>query len=199
MGDAMMDLEEKIDYFVDEVNVKVKNTMEEQMTAYQESLDKDLKDFKRKTDASFADRLESEKNAARKENNKAISKIRFNHQHELYVQEEKLKKSLYDKFENVLSEYKETAEYKEHMNMMIQSVQEYAQDELFDIYIDPSDEYLLSDLEEMTNAELNISDREFIGGVRGVARERGILLDFSFSTLLTRAEEDFSITEGLNR
>lgn len=199
MGDAMMDLEEKIDYFVDEVNIKVKNTMEEQMTAYQESLDKDLKDFKRKTDASFADRLESEKNAARKENNKAISKIRFNHQHELYVQEEKLKKSLYDKFENVLSEYKETDEYKEHMKKMIQSVQEYAQDELFDIYIDPSDEYLLSDLEEMTNAELNISDREFIGGVRGVARERGILLDFSFSTLLTRAEEDFSITEGLNR
>ena len=199
MGDAMMDLEEKIDYFVDEVNVKVKNTMEEQMTAYQESLDKDLKDFKRKIDASFADRLESEKNAARKENNKAISKIRFNHQHELYVQEEKLKKSLYDKFENVLNEYKETDEYKEHMKKMIQSVQEYAQDELFDIYIDPSDEYLLSDLEEITNAELNISDREFIGGVRGVARERGILLDFSFSTLLTRAEEDFSITEGLNR
>lgn len=199
MGDAMMDLEEKIDYFVDEVNVKVKNTMEEQMTAYQESLDKDLKDFKRKIDASFADRLESEKNAARKENNKAISKIRFNHQHELYVQEEKLKKSLYDKFENVLNEYKETDEYKEHMKKMIQSVQEYAQDELFDIYIDPSDEHLLSDLEEKTNAELNISNREFIGGVRGVARERGILLDFSFSTLLTRAEEDFSITEGLNR
>lgn len=195
----MMDLEEKIDYFVDEVNVKVKNTMEEQMTAYQESLDKDLKDFKRKIDASFADRLESEKNAARKENNKAISKIRFNHQHELYVQEEKLKKSLYDKFENVLNEYKETDEYKEHMKKMIQSVQEYAQDELFDIYIDPSDEHLLSDLEEKTNAELNISNREFIGGVRGVARERGILLDFSFSTLLTRAEEDFSITEGLNR
>jgi len=195
----MMDLEEKIDYFVDEVNLKVKNTMEEQMTAYQESLDKDLEDFKRKTDVSFADRLEAEKNAARKENNKAISKIRFNHQHELYVQEEKLKKSLYDKFYHVLNEYKETDEYKDHMKKMIQSVQEYAQDELFDIYIDPSDEHLLSYLEEKTNAELNISDREFIGGIRGVTRERGVLLDFSFSTLLARAEENFSITEGLSR
>ena len=37
-----MDLEEKIDYFVDEVNIKVENTIEEQMNAYQESLDKDL-------------------------------------------------------------------------------------------------------------------------------------------------------------
>lgn len=199
MGDAMMDLEEKIDYFVEQVNLKVEDTIDEQMNAYQESLDKDLKDFKRKTDASFADRLEAEKNAARKENNKAISKIRFNHQHELYVQEEKLKKSLYDKFDHVLNEYKETDEYKNHLKKMIQSVQEYAQDELFDIYIDPSDEPLISELEKETNVKLNISDREFIGGIRGVTRERGILLDFSFSTLLARAEENFSITEGLSR
>src|SRR5699024_9141252 len=98
------DLEEKIDYFVQQVNLKVEDTIDEQMNAYQESLDKDLKDFKRKTDASFADRLEAEKNAARKENNKAISKIRFNHKHKL-------------------NEYKETDEYKKHLKKMNQSIQ----------------------------------------------------------------------------
>jgi len=194
-----MDLEDKMGYFVDEVDLKVKDTIEQQMNAYQESLEKDYEDFKRRIDASFSDRLEAEKNAFRKENNKNISKIRFNHQHELYVQEEKLKRSLYDKFYRVLNEYKETDEYVNHLKKMIQSVQDYAQEELFDIYIDPSDEHLLSELEKMTNVELNISDREFIGGIRGVTRERGILLDFSFSTLLSRAEENFSITEGLNQ
>lgn len=194
-----MELEDKMNYFVDEVNLKIKNTTEQQMNTYQESLEKDYVDFKRRIDASYSDRLEAEKSALRKENNKKISKIRFNHQHELYVQEEKLKRSLYDKFYNVLNEYKETDEYVEHMKKMIQSIQEYAQEELYNIYIDPSDEHLLSDLEEMTNAKLDISDRKFIGGVRGVTRERGVLLDFSFSNILARAEEDFSITEGISQ
>lgn len=116
----------------------------------------------------------------------------------LYVEEEKLKKSLFEKFDQVLAEYKQTNEYTAHLKEMIQSVQQYAKDEHVEIYIDPSDEDLLSELKEYSNVQLNVSDREFIGGIRGVIKERGVLLDYSFGTLLTRIEEDFSITEGIS-
>lgn len=198
MGDAMMELEEKMNYFVEQVNSKAENIIDEQINTYQDSLEKDYEVFKKQVDESFSDRLIAEKDSLRKENNKSMSKIRFNQQHELYVQEVKLKESLFEKFHQVLNEYKNTSEYVEHLKKMIQTVQEYAKEELYDIYIDPSDKQLLSELEDFSNVTLNISDREFIGGIRGVMRERGILLDFSFSTLLTRTEENFSITEGLS-
>lgn len=194
----MMELEEKMNYFVEQVNSKAENIIDEQINTYQDSLEKDYEVFKKQVDESFSDRLIAEKDSLRKENNKSMSKIRFNQQHELYVQEVKLKESLFEKFHQVLNEYKNTSEYVEHLKKMIQTVQEYAKEELYDIYIDPSDKQLLSELEDFSNVTLNISDREFIGGIRGVMRERGILLDFSFSTLLTRTEENFSITEGLN-
>lgn len=194
----MMELEEKMNYFVEQVNSKAENMIDEQINTYQDSLEKDYEVFKKQVDESFSDRLIAEKDSLRKENNKSMSKIRFNQQHELYVQEVKLKESLFEKFHQVLNEYKNTSEYVEHLKKMIQTVQEYAKEELYDIYIDPSDKQLLSELEDFSNVTLNISDREFIGGIRGVMRERGILLDFSFSTLLTRTEENFSITEGLN-
>lgn len=193
-----MELEEKMDYFVEQVDTRAEDTIENQMNNYQETLENDYETFKKRVNASFTDRLEAEKNALRKENNKQISKIRFNHQHDLYVQEEKLKKSLFEKFRRVLKEYKETNEYVEHLKKMIQNVQEYAKEEPYEIYIDPSDQQLLAELEEFSNVELNISDRDFIGGIRGVVRDRGVLLDYSFSTLLTRTEENFSITEGLS-
>ena len=194
----MMELEDKMNYFVEQVDARAEDTIEKQMNNYQESLEKSYETFKKRIDESFSDRLEAEKNALRKENNKQMSKIRFNHQHELYVQEEKLEKSLFEKFHQVLNEYKTTTEYVEHLKKMIQSVQEYAKEELYEIYIDPSDQHLRAELEEFSKVELNISDRDFIGGIRGVVRERGILLDYSFSTLLTRTEENFSITEGLS-
>ncbi len=193
-----MELEEKMNYFVEQVDARAEDTIENQMNNYQETLENDYETFKKRVNASFTDRLEAEKNALRKENNKQISKIRFNHQHDLYVQEEKLKKSLFEKFRRVLKEYKETNEYVEHLKKMIQNVQEYAKEEPYEIYIDPSDQQLLAELEEFSNVELNISDRDFIGGIRGVVRDRGVLLDYSFSTLLTRTEENFSITEGLS-
>lgn len=193
-----MELEEKMNYFVEQVDARAEDTIENQMNNYQETLENDYETFKKRVNASFTDRLEAEKNALRKENNKQISKIRFNHQHDLYVQEEKLKKSLFEKFRRVLKEHKETNEYVEHLKKMIQNVQEYAKEEPYEIYIDPSDQQLLAELEEFSNVELNISDRDFIGGIRGVVRDRGVLLDYSFSTLLTRTEENFSITEGLS-
>lgn len=194
----MMELEEKMNYFVEQVQLKAEDTIEKQLNTYQETLEKDYEAFKKRIDESFSNRLEAEKNAFRKENNKTMSKINFNHQHEFYLKEEELKVSLFEKFRQVLSNYKNTSEYTEHLKKMIQTVQEYAQEDPYDIYIDPSDKHLLLELEEFSDVKLHISDRDFIGGIRGVIRERGILLDFSFSTLLLRTEDNFSIEEGID-
>lgn len=193
-----MEFKDKINYFIKQVNQSVHDTMDEQTNNYEEILQKDFENFKKQVDENYSARLESEKNALRKETNRNISKISFDYQHDLYVREEKLKESLFKKFHIVLDEYKSTQEYVDHLKRMIQSVQEYAKDEKYDIYIDPSDKSLLSELEQFSNEKLNISDRKFIGGIRGVIREREILLDYSFSTLLYRVEHNFSITEGIS-
>lgn len=53
---------------------------------------------------------------------------------------------------------------------------------------------MIETLFEETNANIQISDREFLGGVRGVLKDRQVLIDYS-STLLANVEDSFTIKE----
>ena len=63
------------------------------------------------------------------------------------------------------------------------------------VYINHSDQGMIETLLEETNANIQISDREFLGGVRGVLKDRQVLIDYSFSTLLANVEDSFTIKE----
>ncbi|OYW73391.1 MAG: hypothetical protein B7Z25_01120, partial [Aerococcus viridans] len=65
----------------------------------------------------------------------------------------------------------------------------------FVVYINQTDAELLDFCREETGSNVQISDRDFIGGARGVLKERQILIDYSFTTLLSHVEEEFTIKE----
>lgn len=192
-----MDLEDKFAYFETQVNQQAQDIIDEQVNQYRATLQKDYDEFVKNTNQEFDAKFENAKKDMRKELNKNISQSQIHLQRDLYLQEEKLKKSLFAEFNDALQNYMQTDEYRNQLVVMINNLKDYAEknrEELV-VYINHSDQGLHETLLEETNANIQISDREFLGGVRGVLKDRQVLIDYSFSTLLANVEDNFTIKE----
>lgn len=192
-----MDLEEKFAYFETQINEQAQATIDEQVNSYKATLQKDFDEFAERTQNEYDIKFENAQKDMRKELNKNTSQSQIHQQRDLYLQEEKLKKSLFSEFNNAIQDYMKTDEYSAQLVKMIHNLKGFVEDsdEEFVIYINHSDQHLLNQLKEKTDANIQISDREFIGGVRGVLKERQVLIDYSFTTLLANVENNFTIKE----
>ncbi|MED5769088.1 hypothetical protein VYH72_10730, partial [Streptococcus anginosus] len=101
-------------------------------------------------------------------------------------------------FEAAIQTYKESPAYLDQLKEVVKNILDFAQGEKCDIYLDQSDANLQAELKEAVQHDITLSDRDFTGGIRGVMRERNILLDYSFSTLLNLEDENFTIKEVIN-
>jgi vacuolar-type H+-ATPase subunit E/Vma4 len=192
-----MDLEDKFAYFETQVNQQAQDIIDEQVNQYRATLQKDYDEFVKNTNQEFDAKFENAKKDMRKELNKNISQSQIHLQRDLYLQEEKLKKTLFAEFNDAIQNYMQTDEYRNQLVVMINNLKDYAEknrEELV-VYINHSDQGMLETLFEETNANIQISDREFLGGVRGVLKDRQVLIDYSFSTLLANVEDSFTIKE----
>lgn len=192
-----MDLEDKFAYFETQVNKQAQDIIDEQVNQYRATLQKDYDEFVKNTNQEFDAKFENAKKNMRKELNKNISQSQIHLQRDLYLQEEKLKKTLFAEFNDAIQNYMQTDEYRNQLVVMINNLKDYAEknrEELV-VYINHSDQGMYEVLLEETNANIQISDREFLGGVRGVLKDRQVLIDYSFSTLLANVEDNFTIKE----
>ena len=192
-----MDLEDKFAYFETQVNQQAQNIIDEQVNQYKATLQKDYDEFVKNTNQEFDAKFENAKKNMRKDLNKNISQSQIHLQRDLYLQEEKLKKKLFAEFNDAIQNYMQTDEYRNQLVVMINNLKDYAEknrEELV-VYINHSDQGMYEVLLEETNANIQISDREFLGGVRGVLKDRQVLIDYSFSTLLANVEDNFTIKE----
>ncbi|MFJ8451591.1 V-type ATP synthase subunit E [Aerococcus viridans] len=192
-----MDLEDKFAYFETQVNQQAQDIIDEQVNQYRATLQKDYDEFVKNTKQEFDAKFVNAKKDMRKELNKNISQSQIHLQRDLYLQEEKLKKTLFADFNDAIQNYMQTDEYRNQLVVMINNLKDYAEknrEELV-VYINHSDQGMIETLFEETNANIQISDREFLGGVRGVLKDRQVLIDYSFSTLLANVEDSFTIKE----
>ncbi|MHA6647189.1 V-type ATP synthase subunit E [Aerococcus urinae] len=191
-----MKLEEKMAYFKDQVTQQSQSEIDQQINQYRLTLEDDYQKFQEQTDETYAHRLVNEKEALRKENNKAISQIQINQQRELFLTEENMKLTLFQTFTKQIEDYQKNEAYIEQLKKMLKNIQAYAGREKYDLYIDENDSHLRSQLESYASHPIIISDRPFMGGIRAVLRERQILVDYSFLTFLDRLKENFVIKEA---
>ena len=192
-----MDLEDKFAYFETQVNKQAQDIIDEQVNQYRATLQKDYDEFVKNTNQEFDAKFENAKKNMRKDLNKNISQSQIHLQRDLYLQEEKLKKKLFAEFNDAIQNYMQTDEYRNQLVVMINNLKDYVEknrEELV-VYINHSDQGMYEILLEETNANIQISDREFLGGVRGVLKDRQVLIDYSFSTLLENVEDSFTIKE----
>lgn len=190
-----MDLQEKLTYFKASSQEAVKEDIFEQLDAYERTLNADLAQYQANTEKKYQSRLADQKKNLRQEFNKRLSGLQIRQQRDLYLSENEIKSRIFQTFAKALQDYKQETAYQEQLITMIQTILNFAQGEETDIYLDQSDANLVSKLQDAVNHPILTSDREFIGGIRGVLRQRKILIDYSFQTLLDHEAENFQIME----
>ena len=95
---------------------------------------------------------------------------------------------------NKIAEYRKTPEYLELLKSQISSVQETYKDLNITVYIDSEDSHLLNPLKESFHVNIQVYDKDFLGGTRTIVPEKNILIDYSFKTRLVEEQENFAIT-----
>lgn len=96
-----------------------------------------------------------------------------------------------------LQEYMTTPDYYNLLANWIKKDLEYAiENDIIISYINPTDSGLLDKLKKETNANIEINDTDFLGGIKSVITNRNILLDHSFETKLNLINESNNFDQG---
>lgn len=187
-----MDEKEKLSLFQDLVFNHTEKSVEKQLTSFRGSLKKILKDHKNEKKKKDKIILETEKENVRKERNKKHAQFQLKMQRNVHKEQEKLKVEVFNEVDKKLADFMETADYMDLLERKINQALKVAKDEEILIYLDPADADKVAELEQRTNHSLIVSDRSFVGGIRGVIQSRNMLIDYSFLKRLEAEKEDFS-------
>lgn len=117
------------------------------------------------------------------------------HEHRLKVLDRsiELTNQVFNEVEQKLVAFMKTAEYVDYLKRKIIDIKNFAGSDDYSIYINPSDQGLISSLEEELKVNLTLSNRDFFGGIRAVIPSRTILIDHSFLTKLKEAKNKFNM------
>ena len=163
---------------------------------YREALEKVLKDHKEEMRWQAETRIKAEQSNARHMLNQANARTQLELKRKTGKVQVELKDKIFKEAHALVEEYMQTDEYEAYLVKSIRKATEFAPGEDMTIYINPSDEPRLSSLEKATGTRLTVSSEDFIGGTRAVIRERNILIDNSFTTLLRNEYDKFIFSGG---
>lgn len=158
---------------------------------YREALEKLLKDHKEEMLWQAETRIKAEQSNARHMLNQAEARTQLELKRRTGKIQVELKDKIFKEAHALAQDFMKTDAYEDYMAKSIRKAISFAGGEEMTIYINPTDERLRPRLEDATGTRLTISTEDFIGGTRAVLRERNILIDNSFKTLLRNEYDKF--------
>jgi|SRR5690625_367123 len=187
-----MDGNEKLTLFQNLVFEHTEKSVAEQLATFEASLLKIYQDHQNEQKQKDKIVLATEKDNVRKDRNKKHAQLQLKLQRELHAEQQKLQADIFDQVNEKIETFMQTDDYLDLLERQINQALAVAKDEKILIYLDPADEDKLTELEERTGHSLLVSDRSFIGGIRGVITSRNMLIDYSFLKRLEAERENFS-------
>ena len=187
-----MDTNEKLDLFRDMVFQNTEESVAAQIRTFEESLEKVLNDHQREKTSKNKIIIETEKEDVHKERNKQIAQLQLQMQRDLHKEQQKLKEKIFEQVHQQLTAFMNTEQYLDLLEEKIKRALSIAGSEDIKIYVDPVDTNKVAELEKRTGHSVVVSDRSFLGGIRGVITSRNMLIDYSFLKKMEAERENFS-------
>ena len=187
-----MEENEKLSLFRNLVFEHTEKSGAEQLATFEASLMKVYQDHQNEQKQKDSIVLETEKDNVRKERNKQHAQLQLKQQRDLHKEQQKIKADVFNQVDKKIDAFMQTEDYLDLLERQIKQALTLAKDEEILIYLDPVDEDKIKQLEQRTGHSLIVSDRPFIGGIRGVITSRNMLIDYSFLKRLEAERENFS-------
>lgn len=140
--------------------------------------------------------IKTERNNTKQHANKTISTRYTELKREQGRLQAQLKTNLFIRVNELLDAYMKTEEYTELLATYINQAKDFADGAAISIYVNASDEDKIKQLEERTNVVLTVYKEDIKGGIRAIIHDRNILINHSFSAILTEQYENFRFSGG---
>lgn len=186
-----MTLEEKLEHFYKVTTEEATRQSEEIVEEYKNSLEKIFIEHILEEEKKAKEYVESERKNLNLEKNRIKSQLLLENKRKLQEKSKELADSLFNDVELKIKEFMKTDKYVDVLEKQIIKVKEFAKDRDVIIYLNISDSKYKDILEEKQNVKLEISDRDFLGGIRAVIKSQHILIDNSFLTKLDEIKSEF--------
>lgn len=187
-----MNIDDKIKHIQDVTMRRARREGNETISTYRKNLETIFKKHQEEINAQAQQRIKSEQTAGRLRLNAAMSKGALQLKRVLSSVEREIKSELFTDVKKELDKFMKTAEYTDLLAGYIIKAARYAEGADIKIYLDRKDAEKLEELEKRTGLDLNVSEEEFIGGIRAVIPAHNILIDYSFQNALEREYEDYT-------
>lgn len=192
-----MTIEEKLQHFYTASIDSAMQEAQELQNQHQEALDKIFREHKETKDRQMQAHIQAETDNLKREINKTVSARQLEYRRLLSDKTEEIKAQLFSDVESRLMQFKSTPEYLEYLSRRIQEAQDFAGEDSFVVYLDPTDQHRIPELAARFGFAPIVSKESFMGGMRAVIRSKNILIDNSFATLLREAKEEFVFAGGM--
>ena len=191
-----MTSEEKLKYFEDSVIGRTGELSDEMLKEYQMSLDQEEEACRERNNQQALTKIKTEIGHLKRDCNTAFAREQLEIKRQFTEKTRKLTEQLFDEVTEKLRAYKETEEYEELLTEQIKKIRKIAGERELRILISPLDREKKKMLETSAGAEVEISEKMFLGGVMGYVDHGKILIDDSFDTRLEELRENFSFEGG---
>lgn len=189
-----MTIEEKMEHFRSISLESANNQSVESLSSYKKSLDDELVIHKETAKQLSEDSKHARMNQVRANSKKNLASSQMIIKKQLTNKQSEIKSKIFEMVREKIAEYRKTPEYMELLKSQIANIENNYNDSDITVYIDSADSHLLNQLKESFDMNIQVYDKDFLGGTRTIVPGRNILIDNSFKTRLVEEQENFAIT-----
>jgi len=191
-----LNLEEKLEHLKDLSMEEARAEGNHIIDDYRKALEKVENDHIQDANKQSALRIKAETMNSKQRMNQTLVKAGLDMKRDLSKLQQELRDNIFGEVRTLLEDFMKTPDYEAFLKEKIKAGQTFAGNDTIHFYVNASDEGKIAMLSAATGASIQVSDRDFMGGVRGVIDARNILIDNSFTTLLRNEYDSFLFGGG---
>ena len=192
-----MTIEEKMEHFRSISLESANNQSVESLSNYKKALDDEFEIHKETARRLSEDSKHARMNQVRANAKKSLASSQMTIKKQLTNKQYEIKSKIFELVRDKIAEYRKTPAYIELLKTQISNIAKDYKDLDITVYIDSEDSHLLNQLKESFDVNIQVYDKDFLGGTRTIIPERNILIDNSFKTRLVEEQENFAVTVTL--
>ena len=193
-----MTIDEKLQHFYDVSLDEAREDAAKAIQDHKEYLQKVLEEHKQSRTQTATAEVKAEAEHVRREVNKALSAEQISLKRDWSIKQNELKETLFAEVKDKIQQFTKTPEYQDYLCRRIREARDFAENDEIQIFLSAGDKYLLNFLITKTGCSLQVSEEDFLGGIRAEIPAKNILIDNSFSTNLAAMHKEFKFDGGLN-
>ena len=192
-----MTIDEKLQHFYE---VSLEEAREDAAQAIQEHkklLSEKLEEHRQLSRQNAEAEVKAETEHVRREVNKALSAEQITLKRDWSKKQEELKEALFGEVSTKIRDFMSTPEYETYLCRKIKEAQDFAENDEIHIFLSSTDRERLDALIQKTGISLQVSEEDFIGGIRAEIPHKNILIDNSFAANLDAMRKEFKFDGGM--